>query len=84
MKKKFKAFWQVASSKEILFFYFGSENDESGLGYGHTFASVLKPDQEGKFTLHFYLGVSEENPQVPFIVLSIEIRELKNYSFNAF
>ncbi|MFU2014943.1 hypothetical protein ACM6Q7_07700 [Peribacillus butanolivorans] len=70
--------------RDIGFFINGSENDESGLGYGHTFVSVLKPDQEGKFTLHFYLGVSEENPQVPFIVLSKEIRELKDYSFNAF
>ncbi|MFD4930324.1 hypothetical protein ACFWMS_15565 [Peribacillus butanolivorans] len=67
MKKKFKALAGRFIQRDIGFFINGSENDESGLGYGHTFASVLKPDHEGKFTLHFYLGVSEENPQVPFI-----------------
>ncbi|MBZ5751663.1 hypothetical protein [Metabacillus rhizolycopersici] len=70
----------VVSSKEIIGFniFNLSEYGESGLGYGYTFASILEPDQEGKYTLHFNLGVSEENPQVPFLVPSKEQLEKLN------
>jgi hypothetical protein len=73
----------VASSKEVIGFniFNPSEYDESGLGYGLTFASILEPDQEGKYTLHYNLGVSEENTQVPFLVPSKE--QLKKLNDNA-
>ena len=52
-----------------------SEYDASGMGYGHTFSSILEPGQEGTFTLHYDLGVSEEHPQFPFLAPSKEQAE---------
>ena len=73
----------VASSKEIIGFniFNPSEYDASGMGYGETYESVLKLDQEGKFTFHYDLGVSEENPNVRFLVPSKE--QLKKLNDNA-
>lgn len=64
----------VALSKEIMGFniFNPSEYEASGMGHGHNFESILEPDQEEKYTLHYDLGVSEENPQVPFLVPSKE------------
>lgn len=65
--------------------YDPEEYNESGVGFGHTFSSVLKSDQKGKYTLSYDLGVSEENSQVPLLVPSKEkLDELKEYAFNAF
>ncbi|EKN67018.1 putative lipoprotein [Neobacillus bataviensis LMG 21833] len=49
--------------------------------YGHTFSPILEPNQEGKYTLHYDLGVSEENPQVPLLVPPKE--QLKKLNDNA-
>ncbi|MBM7692468.1 hypothetical protein JOC77_001898 [Peribacillus deserti] len=76
----------VASSKEIIGFniFNPSEYEASGLGYGHTSAYILEPDQEEKYTLHYDLGVSEDNPQVPFLVPSKEqLKKLKDNALDA-
>ena len=73
----------VSSSRDIIGFniFNPSEYAESGMGYGHTFDSAPKLNQEGKFTLHYDLGVSEENPNVRFLVPSKE--QLKKLNDNA-
>jgi hypothetical protein len=73
----------VASSKEIMGFniFNPSEYEASGMGHGHTFTSIIEPDQKEKYTLHYDLGVSEENPQAPFLVPSKE--QLKKLNDNA-
>ncbi|MFJ7677094.1 hypothetical protein ACIQXQ_03495 [Peribacillus sp. NPDC097198] len=76
----------VASSKEIIGFnvFNPSEYDESGLGYGQTFVSILEPGQEGLYTLHYELGVSEEDPPFPFLVPPKEqLEKLKNVAKDA-
>jgi hypothetical protein len=79
---------QLASvSKDVIGFnIFKADNYyDTGLGYGHTFSSVLKPDQEGKFTLHYELGVKEENPEVSLLLPSEErLKQLESHAFNAF
>lgn len=73
----------VVLSKEIIGFniFNPSDYDASGMGYGHFFTPILEPKQEGVYTLHYDLGVSEENPQVPFLVPSKE--QLKKLNDNA-
>ncbi|MFE4705675.1 hypothetical protein [Peribacillus simplex] len=57
----------------------------SGVGFGHSFLSILKPDEKGEYTLNYDLGVSEENSQVPLLVPSIDkLDELKENAFDAF
>ncbi len=76
----------VASSKEIIGFniFNPSDYNESGLGYGSNYHSVLEPDEEGKYTLHYELGVSEENPNVPILVPSKDqLEKLKNNALDA-
>jgi hypothetical protein len=74
-------------SEDVIGFniYNPEDYNGSGVGFGHTFSSVLKSDQKGKYTLNYDLGVSEENSQVPLLVPSKEkLDELKEYEFNAF
>lgn len=74
----------VTLSQEIIGFniFNPSEYTNSGLGYGGSYESVLKLNQEGKFTLHYLLlGVSEENTYVPVLVPSKE--QLKKLNDNA-
>ncbi|MFF5400321.1 hypothetical protein ACFY5J_24105 [Peribacillus butanolivorans] len=74
-------------SEDVIGFniYNPEDYNESGVGFGHTFPSVLKSDQKSKYTLNYDLGVSEENSQVPLHVPSKEkLDELKEYAFNAF
>jgi hypothetical protein len=76
----------VASSKEIMGFniFNPSNMKKVEIGYGHTFKSILEPDQEAKYTLHYDLGVSEENPQVPFLVPSKEqLKKLNDDALDA-
>ncbi|MGG0413358.1 hypothetical protein [Peribacillus simplex] len=76
-----------AVSEDVIGFniYNPEDYNESGVGFGQSFFSVLKPDQKGKYTLHYDLGVSEENSQVPLLVPSKEkLDELKEYAFDAF
>ncbi|GAB3058400.1 hypothetical protein [Virgibacillus ainsalahensis] len=74
-------------SEDVIGFniYHPEDYNESGVGFGHTASRVLKSDQNGKYTLHYELGVSEENSQVPLLVPSKEkLDELKANAFNAF
>ncbi len=74
-------------SEDVIGFniYNPEDYNESGVGFGHKIQPVLKSDQNGKFTLYYELGVSEENPQVPLLVPTKEkLDELKENAFNAF
>lgn len=53
-------------SEEIMGFNIYDEEDgaEVRLGFGKTGTPVLEPNQEGKYTLDFVLGASEENPEI--------------------
>lgn len=65
-------------SEEVIGFniYNFEEYDETELGHGVTFTTMLHPNEEGVYTLHYDLGVSEENPTVPLIVPSEDKLEL--------
>lgn len=73
----------VTISKEVVGFniFNPSSYEGTGVGYGSSFTSILKPGEEGKFTPSYELGVSEENPQVPLIVPSTD--KLKKLEDNA-
>ncbi|MDQ0882137.1 hypothetical protein [Peribacillus sp. V2I11] len=74
-------------SEDVIGFniYNPDDYDGSGVGFGHSFLSVLKPDEKGEYTLNYDLGVSEENSQVPLLVPSKEkLDELREYAFDAF
>ncbi|WP_088011786.1 hypothetical protein [Gottfriedia acidiceleris] len=76
----------ISLSKEIIGFniFNPSEYSNSGVGYGKSFDSVLKPGQVGQYSIHFDLGVSEENSQVPLLVPSAEkLQLLKKDALNA-
>lgn len=74
-------------SEEIIGFniYNHEEYNESGIGFGETSELILSSNQEAEYTLHYDLGVSEENPNVPILVPTGEkLEELKNVAFDAF
>ncbi|WP_249871779.1 hypothetical protein [Oceanobacillus saliphilus] len=74
-------------SEDVIGFniYNPEDYNESGLGFGQTSSLVLEPDQNAKYTLHYLLGVSEKNPDVPILVPSKEkLEELRDNAFNAF
>ncbi|MCM3677143.1 hypothetical protein M3699_25830 [Peribacillus simplex] len=74
-------------SEDVIGFniYNPDDYNGSGVGFGHSFLSVLKPDEKGEYTLNYDLGVSEENSQVPLLVPSKEkLDELREYAFDAF
>ena len=74
-------------SEDVVGFniYNPEDYDSSGVGFGQTYIRVLKSDQKGEYTLHYDLGVSEANSQVPLLVPSKEkLDELEKHSFNAF
>ncbi|MFJ7362511.1 hypothetical protein ACIQWQ_00130 [Peribacillus frigoritolerans] len=76
-----------AVSEDVMGFniYNPDDYNGSGVGFGHSFSSVLKPDEKGKYTLTYDLGVSEKNSQVPLLVPSKEeLEKLKKYAFDAF
>lgn len=61
-----------------------SEYSNSGVGYGKSFDSVLKPGQAGLYILHYDLGVNEENAQVPLLVPSAEkLQSIKSNALDA-
>jgi len=74
-------------SEDVIGFniYNPDDYNGSGVGFGHSFSSVLKPDENGEYTLSYDLGVSEENSQVPLLVPSKEkLYDLKEYALDAF
>ena len=74
------------TSKEIVGFniYNPSSYVDSGVGHGSSFTPILKAGQEGKFILHYDLGVNEETPQVPLMVPSAEkLRILEDGALDA-
>ncbi|MBT2667387.1 hypothetical protein J7J00_18075 [Bacillus sp. ISL-4] len=76
-----------AVSVDVIGFniYDPEDYNGSGVGFGHSFLSVLKPDEKGEYTLSYDLGVSEENSQVPLLVPSKDkLDELKKNAFDAF
>lgn len=76
----------ISVSEDVIGFniYNPEDYNESGVGFGQSFLSVLKSDEKGKYTSNYDLGVSEENSQVPLLVPSKEkLEELKEYAFNA-
>ncbi|MCY9140220.1 hypothetical protein AB9M93_13430 [Peribacillus frigoritolerans] len=76
-----------AMSEDVMGFniYNPEDYNGSGVGFGHSFFSVLKPDEKGEYTLNYDLGVSEKNSQVPLLVPSKEeLEKLKEYAFDAF
>jgi hypothetical protein len=75
----------VAASKEIIGFniFDPNEYEETGLGYGHSFIKILEPDKKSKFILHYDLGVSEENPQVPLVPPAEKLKKLEDHALNA-
>ncbi|WP_260288547.1 hypothetical protein [Peribacillus aracenensis] len=76
-----------AVSEDVIGFniYDPEEYNGSGVGFGHSFLSVLKPDEKGEYTLDYDLGVSEENSQVPLLVPSKDkLDELKKHALDAF
>ncbi|MFF2458963.1 hypothetical protein [Peribacillus simplex] len=76
-----------AVSEDVIGFniYDPEEYNGSGVGFGHSFLSVLKPDEKGEYTLNYDLGVSEENSQVPLLVPSKDkLDELKKHALDAF
>ncbi|MEY8192116.1 hypothetical protein AB4X15_20975 [Peribacillus simplex] len=75
-----------AMSEDVIGFniYDPEEYNASGVGFGHSFLSVLKPDEKGEYTLNYDLGVSEENSQVPLLVPSKDkLDELKRHALDA-
>ena len=62
----------VNTSKEVVGFNIFNPKSymDTGAGYGSSIAGMIKPKEEGKFTLYYELGVDEENPQVPLKVPS--------------
>jgi hypothetical protein len=52
--------------KEIVGFniYNDEDRNKARLGFGKTGTPVLDPNQEGKYSLDFVLGASEENPEL--------------------
>ncbi|MFJ7309687.1 hypothetical protein [Peribacillus frigoritolerans] len=73
-------------SEDVIGFniYNPDDYNGSGVGFGHSFSSVLKPDEKGEYTLNYDLGVSEENSQVPLVPSKEKLDELKEYTFDAF
>lgn len=76
----------VTTSNEIIGFniFNPSEYEASGMGYGFSFRSDLKRNEEGKYTLNYDLGVSEENSQYPLLVPPKEqLKKLKDNALDA-
>lgn len=74
-------------SEEVIGFniYNSAEYDASGVGFGTTYSTILSSNEEAEYSLHYDLGVSEENPTVPLLVPSKDkLDKLKNAAFNAF
>jgi hypothetical protein len=44
---------------------------------------LLEPDKKRKFILHYDLGVSEENPQVPLVPPAEKLKKLEDHALNA-
>ena len=58
--------------------------DSSGLGYGHSFMSVLKPKETGVYNLDYEIGVNEKNSTVPVLAPSSQnLQKLKQEALNA-
>lgn len=72
------------TSKETVGFniFNPSSYVNSGVGHGSSIPPIFKAGQEEKLVIHYDLGVSEKDPQVPLMVPSAE--KLKNLKDNAF
>lgn len=59
-------------SEEVIGFniYNPAEYDASGVGFGTTYSTILSSNEEAEYSLHYDLGVSEENSTVPLLVPS--------------
>ncbi|WP_375089120.1 hypothetical protein ACDZ29_25435 [Peribacillus sp. RS7] len=56
---------------------------DNGLGYSHSFSGVLEPNTEGKYILHYDLGINEETTEVPIVPSKEQLDKLKNNGLEA-
>ncbi|MBY0121575.1 hypothetical protein [Bacillus sp. S/N-304-OC-R1] len=72
-------------SEEVMGFnIFNPEGyNETGLGYGHTFSSILGPNEEGEFTLHYDLGIDVETTEALFVPTKEQLEKLEDNALEA-
>lgn len=72
-------------SKEVMGFNIFNPTDynNSGLGYGHSFDGVVKPDSEGEFTLYYELGIDEETKEVFHTPSKEQLEKLRDNALEA-
>ena len=75
----------VTAFEEVMGFnLFDSEGyKETGLGYGHSFDSIIEPNAEGEFSLHYDLGVDVETNEALFVPSTEGLEMLKDNAFEA-
>ncbi|RKQ14103.1 hypothetical protein D8M03_14660 [Lysinibacillus endophyticus] len=75
----------VTVSEEVMGFnIFNPEGyNETGLGYGHTFDSILGPNVEGNYTLHYDLGIDIETTEALFVPSKEQLEKLQKHALEA-
>lgn len=75
----------VTVSEEVMGFnIFNPEGyNETGLGYGKTANGIIGPDEEGKFTLHYDLGIDIETTEALLVPSKEKLEKLKKYALDA-
>lgn len=72
-------------SKEVMGFniFNPKEYDNSGLGYGTSYGSILEPNTEGQYILHYDLGINEETTEALLVPSKEQLEKLKNNALEA-
>ena len=75
----------VTVSEEVMGFNIFNPDgyNETGLGYGHTFNGILGPNDEGKFTLHYNLGIDIETTEALFVPSKEQLEKLEENALEA-
>lgn len=71
----------AAVSKEVMGFIIFDEENNAGIG--KTSMPVLEPNQEGEYTLNFYLGALEEYPEIMLAPSAEQLDKLKKIAMDA-
>lgn len=75
----------VTDSEEVMGFnIFNPEGyNETGLGYGQTINGILEPNVEGKFTLHYDLGIDIETTEALLVPSKEQLEKLEDNALEA-
>lgn len=76
----------LSVSKEVMGFniFNPEEYNNSGLGYGgSTYGTILEPNTEGKFILHYDLGVDEETTEALLVPSKEQLKKLEDNALEA-